>query len=185
MPTPGPGQAFESEDPNRPKVAFIEGGDNRFGYGPLAEDGSLYAIWATDESGTHYLIVEKDSEFLVGSESGLRGYQDFIADRDPISRTIALTNTSRTSHDRTAETFAKIGFPILIVGAVVCEVVSLGACSPVIALGAGFLIPAFSNQQSARGEDDLIEVYNRQLRGFEDQLVGKYRQAESALSGPK
>ena len=184
IPTLGPGQYFEKDDQDRPEIAFIEGGDEKFGYGPLADDGDLYTIWATDETGTHYLIVERDSDYLVGSESGLRGYRDFIADRDPIARTIEITNTSRRSHDRTAETFAKIGFPILVAGAVVCEVVSFGACSPIIALGAGFLIPAFSNQQNARGEDDLIEVYNMQLEGIEDQLVGKFNQTENALAGP-
>ncbi|OGO15079.1 MAG: hypothetical protein A2Z14_05370 [Chloroflexi bacterium RBG_16_48_8] len=61
-PTLGPWQYFDENDMNRPEVDLIEEGNDLFGYGPISGSDNLYAV--TDEVGTHYLIVHKDSELL-------------------------------------------------------------------------------------------------------------------------
>ena len=69
IPTLGPGQYFEEE--NKPDVSLIEGGDEQFGYGPLKDNPSLYAMWMTDEDGTHYFVVPKGDDSLLGDKDPL------------------------------------------------------------------------------------------------------------------
>lgn len=63
IPTLGPGQFFD--DDAKPRLISSHG-DDRFGWGELAEDSDLVLIWVTDEQGTQYLVAEKDSDFFLG-----------------------------------------------------------------------------------------------------------------------
>ena len=187
--TVGPGQSFEEGDPTRPKVMGIEDGDNQFGYGPLSGDPDLYAVWVTDSQGTHYLIVHKDSELLRGdvdSATGQRyqnGFDKYIRDREVIVSGLQSLNTSIRSHDESGKRFFNIGLPILAGAAVVCAVVTFGTCAPFIALGGAFMVPAFTNQESARALDDERLLEEGRLRVAEADVVSRF-EGNSATGGP-
>lgn len=92
QPTPvatiGPGAYFEASDTNRPDIEYIEGGDEQFGYGPVEGYPGLYAMWTTDENGTHYFLTDEGSEQLFGTIDPLTqnrredGFVHFIQQRD-------------------------------------------------------------------------------------------------------
>jgi hypothetical protein len=96
LPTVGPGQVFEESDPNRPEVGEVHGNDE-FGWGRIKGKPGLVLIWVTDELGTHYAVVDDQSELFLGTldeatdSRALDGFDDYIEQRERLVDEIIAT----------------------------------------------------------------------------------------------
>jgi len=165
IPTPGPGQYFEEDDPNRPEV-LREAGDAFFGYGPLASNPDLYAVWVTDGSGTHYYMVEKDSDLIWGDADPLggrrdNGLEDLIATRSSLLAQVSELVGLRGSRENTSRNLFWTGIGGLVLTGV-CVAATLGACGIFAGLAAPFLAGAFVTQGGARDTDAEISALAEQ-----------------------
>jgi hypothetical protein len=82
VPTLGPGQYFEEDDPNRPdpkKVLITSFGDDFFGYGRIRDTNNLYLVWVSDRDGTHYLIIDGNAPGFM-DPARTDEFSDLIAD---------------------------------------------------------------------------------------------------------
>lgn len=155
IPTVGPGSSFDEGDPNKPAVQYTEEGDADFGYGPLVGDDELYAVWTTDENGTHYVVVHKDSALLRGSEdtaTGGRhpnGFDELVKQREATKQKFVQEVTQAETRVDTSNRSFSIGLGVALVGSAVCIFVSFGACAPLVAIGGGFLLSAYNGQDTA------------------------------------
>jgi hypothetical protein len=171
MPTPistvGPGQFFEHDDPLRPEVTVVAG-DPRSGYGWLAGDPHLYAVWVTDESGTWYLIVEEGSNLITG-EGEQHGFAWFIGQREQILADIAEAHDDMTTYNDTADGFF-LGALGLTFGGAVCLAFTVGLCGVFLggAIGAAWYME--TNQRDAELEQNNIEALRSELRAVEEQM---------------
>ena len=177
VPTPDSGQYFEEDDPNRPEV-LREAGDDWFGYGALASNPDLYAIWVTDETGTHYLIVESDSDLIWGDtdRQGERlgnGLDGLIQQRSSLLNQIAELVGLSESRDNTSGTLFQIGIGGLILAGI-CVAATLGGCGVVLGAAGAFLAPAFVIQGDARENDTQVEVLATQLHDLEQLIRNRF-----------
>ncbi len=176
IPTIGPGSTFDQEDPSRPQEKFIEEGDDRFGYGPMAGSDDLYVVWTTDNTGTHYLVVHEDSDYLRGtrdSAAGGRhenGFDNLVKQREAEKIVRDEEIAIMDSRDSAAERSFSLGLGIALVGGIVCMAATLGACAPIIAVGGGFILAAFASQDSARSHDASARVHGNAVREMERRL---------------
>lgn len=173
IPTIGPGSAFNQDDPNRPQVKDIEEGDSRFGYGPMAGSDELYVAWTTDNTGTHYLVVHKDSDYLRGtrdSATGGRyenGFDNLIKQREVEKLVRDEDIAIRDSRESTADTALGIRVVVAVGGGVACIVATLGFCGAIIGLGGAFLVGAFASQATALDHDASARVHSNAIREME------------------
>lgn len=171
-----PGSKFEESDPDRPSVQFTEEGDAEFGYGPMVGDDDLYVVWTTDEDGTHYIVVHKDSALLRGSEdSGTggrhpNGIDELVRQREEVKQKFVQEVTQAEARVDTSNRSFTVGIGLALVGSAVCIFATLGACAPIVALGGGFLLSAFSSQDTgsthlaaATDHAEAIETLNGRL----------------------
>jgi len=181
--TVGPGQSFEDDDPRRPEIETIAG-DERFGYGFLTENPELYAVWVTDENGTHYLIVEETSEVVRGA-GDMAGFARLIADRADKLDEIATAANDRDTHNNTAFLSAGLGVGLLIGGAI-CIAASFGLCAVPAAAGFGAAWLAFSSQSDARTDQNRIDTAvdgEAGLHSLEAQMQSLHRRGQLIGSG--
>ena len=176
IPTIGPGSAFDQDDPNRPRVKEIEEGDEQFGYGPMAGSDELYVVWTTDNTGTHYLVVQKDSDYLRGtrdSATGGRyenGFDNLIKQRE-VEKLIRDEEIAiRDSRESTADVALGIGVVVAVGGGVACIVATLGFCGAIIGLGGAFLVGAFASQSTALDHNASAKVHSNAIREMERRL---------------
>ena len=176
IPTIGPGSTFDQADPNRPREKFIEEGDARFGYGPMAGSGKLYVVWTTDNTGTHYLVAHKDSDYLRGtrdSATGGRyenGFDNLVKQREAEKLVRDEEIAIRDSRESTANTAFGIGVVIAVGGGVACIVATLGICGAIIGLGGAFIIAAFASQSTALDHNASARVHGNAIREMERRL---------------
>jgi hypothetical protein len=188
VPTLGPGQYFEEDDPNRPDIAYREGGDAQYGYGPLAVDPNLYAMWVSDRNGTHYYIVHRDSEVLRGGidpEGGRypNGFDDLIEERRGILNAIQERVTARDSNDETSESLL-LGSLLFLGGAGVCVAFTLGACGVFVGVAGAFLVPSFMTQGDARQAESERQDLVVRLADVQGRLTGRFALGGAALPNP-
>jgi len=153
IPTLGPGQYFEQGDSNRPKVdpnSIV--GDAGFGYGRLAENLDLYVIWTTDEDGTHYLTVHKDSEILSGGSDPDGGFFNLVRERESILEGIELAVANQSTERAASERFGWGALGVVGLG-IVCVVLTGGTCLAFAGVAGGALWLSLSKDT----EVDLIE----------------------------
>ena len=190
IPTLGPGQYFEEE--NKPDVSLIEGGDEQFGYGPLNDNPSLYAMWVTDEDGTHYFVVPKGDDSLLGDKDPLtdqrlkNGFNQFIEDRDKTVTDMRSKRDDIHAHQRSREiTFYTVS---AIVGFVAgfCIVVTLGVCGAAVAIGAPIAIKVgsegFVDNAERESDIDRLSTLEDSLVKEEARLQGKFEVARASVS---
>ncbi len=187
IPTPGPGQYFEEDDPNRPEV-LREAGDDSYGYGPLASNPDLYAVWVTDGSGTHYYIVDGDSDLIWGDADPLggrrdNGLDDIIGARSSLLAQIAELVAARESRENTSRNLFWTGVGGLLV-ATACVAATLGACGIFAGLAAPFLVGGFVAQGSANEADAQINALADQLHGVEDLIRNRFALGLAGASAP-
>jgi len=174
IPTVGPGQIYERDDPLRPAVTVIAG-DSRFGYGYLSNQPELLVVWITNESGTWYQVVEEGSP-LVAGEGDLHGFTWYITERDRILRDIATAYDDMTTYNDTADDFF-LGAMALGVGGAVCLAFTVGLCGFLLggAIAGGWLME--TNQSNAELEQNDIEGLRADLFEMEaemEALFGRY-----------
>ena len=80
---PAPGTFEDLAGLGPDDVAFVQGGDEYFGYGPLAADPDSYLVWVSDTTGTRYFVVHGMSRFLRGTGAG-DGFIDLIQEREDL-----------------------------------------------------------------------------------------------------
>jgi hypothetical protein len=177
MPTPtyGPGQYFEEDDPNRPKLDEpLIVGDDRFGYAQLTENPDLYAVWITDENGVkQYLIVYKDSEVLTGGTNPSKGFFKLVENREEKFNLITIAIEQREKHIGTGDIF--LGGVVgtgLAWG--ICIFITGGWCLPAGGVLGGFLGLTVSKDNDARIQETIIDGYIRDVTRIEDDLRGKF-----------
>jgi hypothetical protein len=181
FPTLGPGQYFDEKDVNQPQVYLIEEGDEFFGYGPVSGNDDLYAVWITDESGTHYLIVHKDSELLRGDIDPVtdkrigNGFDQMMDPWVQISEDIEskLGDINEQQESRMSSHGTALG--IAGFGGLICVVVTGGACLVTVGLAAlaSWGKGVFHNGQR-RAEIARLEELQNNLIDEETRIVGKF-----------
>ncbi len=176
IPTIGPGSTFDQEDPSRPQEKFIEEGDERFGYGPMAGSDELYVVWTTNNTGTHYFVVHQDSDYLRGtrdSATGGRyenGFDNLVKQRE-VEKLIRDEEIAiRDSRESTANTAFEIGVVVAVGGGVACIVATLGFCGAIIGLGGAFMVAAFASQSTALDHNASARVHGNAIREMERRL---------------
>lgn len=191
IPTIGPGSTFDKDDPNGPREKFIEEGDERFGYGPMAGSDDLYVVWTTDDEGTHYLVVHKDSDYLRGtrdSATGGRyenGFDNLIKQRE-VERLVRDEEIAiRDSRESTADTAFGLGLLVAVGGGVACIVVTLGICGAILGIGGAFLVGAFASQSTALDHNASARVHGNAIREMERRLNSRaHTYSEGDLVAP-
>lgn len=138
IPTVGPGQYFEEDDPNRPEVGQVHG-DGRFGWGRIKDKPGLILIWVTDRDGAHYAVVEESSDLFSGaldSATGTRrddGFDDYIAQREELVQETVATHGEGIA--------AGLALGVLGWGMTLCPATGGGGCVAG-AVGAGAILLA-------------------------------------------
>lgn len=177
FPTVGPGQSFDQDSPNVPETVTEEG-DDQFGYGRIADNLNLLLLWYTDQSVTHYLVVDETNE---EQKNLVEYFQQQVSERESQLDDIAtkeLELQETVSKGRRNEVFA-VG--IAVAGGI-CGVLTGGLCIP-FALGAlgayGLAWDEYFRQERQFGERDLLL---EQLAETEANLSGSYGLIESAAN---
>ena len=181
IPTIGPGSMFDQDDPNRPRIKDIEEGDARFGYGPMAGSDELYVVWTTDNTGTHYLVVNKDSDYLRGtrdSATGSRyenGFDNLVKQREAEKLVRDENLAVRDSRESTADTAFGLGVLVAVAGGVACIVATLGICGAIIGLGGAFMVAGYASQSTALDHNATARVHSNAIREMERRLNSRAR----------
>ena len=180
-PSLGPGQAYD--ETNKPKVSYIEGGDDGFGYGPTEEDPSVYLIWTTDDAGTHYYTVGADSDQLRGTRDPVNnsreenGFVHVIEEYKTKAQEVSDQELLVNRHQTLRMTSHGGALGAAIAGGVICGIITGGACYVafgVVAVGA-WLSGVAQNGEKASAQEGLDRL-QVQLGGIEDRLRGKFDQ---------
>lgn len=151
IPTFGPGQYFEEDNPNSPQLDDgLIVGDRKFGYAQLTDNPDLYSVWITDENGMkHYLIVDKDSEVLTGGTDPGSGFFTLVSKREEKFNLILVAVDQKDAHYETGEKFAGG----IVVSAIVwglCITATGGLCLPFGGVFGGFIGLTFNKDNDAR-----------------------------------
>ena len=176
MPTVVPCDCYEEDDPNKPKYEEIEKGDTEFGYGPVDGDPDSYLIWYTDENGTHYRLVSKDSEVLFGTvdpstnQRRDNGFNELIRQREEVKKDLTDVNLEIAAEGKLSDGF--FGGALLFVGGglVVCILATAGICSiaaPI--LGTAGLGAVVFGMENAIDQTNLVEKRDATLADITDQ----------------
>lgn len=180
IPTLTSGQYFENGDINQPQVALIEKGNEKFGYGPISGNDELYAVWITDDKGTHYLIVHKDSELLRGDIDSVTKkriangidhmMEPWLETLDEINEKIGDINEQQ--ENRMSSHGTALG--IAGIGGLICVVVTGGLCLVTVGLAAlgAWGKGVFHNGQR-RAEISRLEELQNELIAEENRIIGK------------
>lgn len=188
LPTIGPGSTFDK----KPDVKFTEEGDEEFGYGPLEGSEDLYAVWTTDENGTHYVVVHKDSALLRGSVDSVtgeryeNGFEHLIDQREAAKKLLVQEVTQGESRLASSNTFVALGTGLVVAAAGICIIVSLGACAPVAVVGSALLVAAFTEQ--ADSSSHLVSAINHaeEIASLDGRLNERLdRQTSTELEAPQ
>ena len=192
LPTIGPGSTFEQGDTNNPGVRFIEKGDTAFGYGPLKGSDELYAVWTTDRDGTHYIVVHKDSVLLRGgidpatNSRYANGFDELIRLREEAQKLLDAEVAQIDPHNDTANNIFNIGAAVATVGAVVCILVTFGACAPIVGIGAALIVGGFASQSVARAHGAAARVHADSVESIEGELTDSLdRRTDSEIGAPQ
>lgn len=175
IPTLGPGQVFERDDPNRPRLdpdTII--GYQGFGFAQLTENSKLYAVWITDGEGTHYLIVPHDSEVLTGGTNPDGGFFHLAPLLEPLFDQIKTAGDDRKEHHETANNFR---VSTLVVGIVwgICVIATEGLCLALGGFGGGLFGGSMLKDNDAAIQQNAIDSLNRQLEDVERRMRGKFK----------
>jgi len=183
LPTLEPGQYFESDDPNKPPVdpdSIV--GDLKFGYGRSEDNPDLYVVWMTDQNGTHYLTVHKDSEILSGGSDPAGGFIDLVRERERIRADIDLAVANQATERRARDRFAGGAFGAAAIG-LACVAITAGTCLAFVGVAAAAVWLSLSKDteteliqnQIDRDQKDLSQIEGNLRFGFR---VGQTTEAE-------
>ena len=169
IPTVGPGQSFEQDSFARPKT-ITQHGDDQFGYGRIEGSANLLLVWFTDEFGTHYLVLDENSEELKGL------FQDFeqaITDREAKLTEIETKDLEVAKSTRTGRRNELFTLGLGVAGGV-CSLLTGGFCIPfaIAAVAAyGLAWDQYFEQERLLGERDIMDG---QLNEIEMNITGTY-----------
>lgn len=168
--TLGPGQYFEESDAGRPDVLRIEGGDEDVGYGPSAQDQSLYLMWYTDENGTHYRTVDSASQLLYGTIDPItgdrrdNGFNEIVNQREAILTRIEIIDDGIRGEGREAKGGFGVSFVLIGAGLAVCILATAGVCSIAAPLlGAAALTSAGVGVQNSIQQRNMVDQRETEL----------------------
>jgi len=142
----------------------------------MAGSDELYVVWTTDNTGTHYLVVDKDSDYLRGtrdSATGGRyenGFDNLVKQREAEKIVRDEEIAIRDSRESTANTAFGIGVVVAVGGGVACIVATLGICGAIIGLGGAFIVAAFASQSTALDHNASARVHGNAIREMERRL---------------
>ena len=184
IPTLGPGQYFEENDTDVPKVTFIEEGDEEYGYGPIKGEKGLYLLWVTEGGGKHYLVVSDKSDMLLGmldedtDERSENGFIHYIKLLDEARKDVEEQQIVANSHQRKRMGSHTTALGIALVGGLICGILTAGAC--LVAFGGAALV-AWGNGVNENAEKLSAQDRLDQLQSYyddaEQQVLGKFEQA--------
>jgi hypothetical protein len=156
------GRAFDCPvglpDRCRPELTTMAG-DDYFGYGEISGAPGLRLVWVTDESGTHYLVVDETNPGFGGSLPD--DFSDFIAQRD-------AAIAARDGAQSTGQTTVAVGGTAVLVMVALCPetlgATCLGAGIGIVVAGIANTIIQSSNSRRA----------DRDLEAAEANLLGRF-----------
>jgi len=167
IPTVGPGQYFEDDDPNQPEVGQKHG-DDKFGWGMIVGEPGLVLVWITDREGTHYAVVDETSDLFLGSLDPVTntrredGIDDYIAQRDELQSQVLVTHAEGIG--------AGLAVGVLAWGIGLCPVTGGGGCAAGVVGGVAVLVVgavrSFVVAQVQKA--DLREVNSNLIAAFDE-----------------
>ena len=172
LPTVGPGSSFDE----KPAVKFTEEGDDRFGYGPLEGSDELCAVWTTDETGTHYVIVHKDSELLRATEDTVtggrheNGIEQLIKQREDIKQLLDQELGQAGSRLASSNRSFSLGMGLAVGAAAACVFITLGVCGIIAGIAGGFLFAAYNGQDSSLAHLASATNYSEAISSLDGRL---------------
>ena len=132
-------------------------GDDYFGYGEISGSTGLRLVWVTDESGTHYLVVDEGNPDFAGNLPD--DFADFIAQRDGA---IAARDSAQSS----GQTTYAVGGTAVVVMLALCPETFGATC---IGAGIGIVVGGIANiiiqSTNSRRADRDIETADANLLG--------------------
>jgi hypothetical protein len=191
MPTVPPcDDCFEEDDPNRPQYEEIEQGDKQFGYGPVDGDPDSYLMWYTDDSGTYYRKVSKDSEVLFGTvdpstdQRRDNGFNELVRQREELKNDLTTVNLAISAEGNLSDGLFGGGLLFVGVGLGICILATAGICSiatPI--LGTAGLGAALLGVENAIDQSNLVDKRDVILEDIAEQearLEEKFDNPESS-----
>jgi hypothetical protein len=176
IPTLGPGQSFTAD--NKPDL-ISKLGDDEFGYGKIAGKPGLYLMWVTDERGTHYFTVDgTDQQFNSGETAD--DFTDFIGQREEKRLQIEEKQAEIDIHRNKRWTSDGVGLLIIGFGALVCGIVTGGACFAPFAVGA---LTAVGNAVAENSAAQSLQPSLEALQGDLDQIDANLSGTFMAMGG--
>ena len=171
LPTLGPGQYFEADDAQRPDTGRVHG-DEEFGWADIKGNPALALVWTTDETGAHYLVVDRTSAFFLGTldpetnERANDGFQGLVEQMDVIQAD-RISTASEGIGSGAALLFLAWGLGL-------CPETGGAGCIAGV-VGAGAVALGNSVRNFVR-----IQQYNHDLRLVRESLADKFSEATSS-----
>jgi len=184
QPTFGPGQYFEEDDPNKPDFDrdTIQG-NHEFGYAQLTENPEFFAVWVTDEDGTHYLIVDMDCQIMTGGPDPNSGFFNIIRNIDSKYTDIQQAERHKDTHENSASSF-RWGETIAAIAWGGCVVLTEGLCLPLVGIFGGLAGLSLNKDNDAQIEEDNIEIYRQEIEDFQNDLNGLFVIGQAIYGNP-
>jgi len=182
---PAPGTFEDLAGLGLDDVAFVQGGDEYFGYGPLAADPDSYLVWISDTKGTRYFVVHGMSRFLRGTGVG-DGFIELIQEREELFIEFEALMAERDNQLAKGDAGFGFGGAAGLVLWGICVFATGGACGIAVGVLGGFGLVSVSSgvgqysdyEETSDKLDDLfirIDRNMKQLQGLEglaDELGG-------------
>jgi len=174
-PTFGPGQYFEDDDPYSPQFDDdLIVGNKKYGYARFEENPDLYAVWITNEDGTHYLIVEKDSEVLTGGTDPNSGFFTLIMRIEEKYEQIQTAVDQRDAHYTTEKNY-RWGEVVTTVIWSACVIFTEGLCLPLVGVFGGLFGLSMNKENDAKIQETIIDGHQREVANIQSKLRGKFK----------
>lgn len=148
-------------------------GDEEFGYGEIRDSGGLYAVWVTDERGTHYLIVDGSDPQLTTDRQD--HFASLVSDRAEDQAAID-ERMVEIDGERGLRYGLDVGsFATILVGAGACAFITAGGCIIPFAAGALALVGNAMAHASAQASlEATLPALQEELAQTERNLIGRF-----------
>jgi hypothetical protein len=144
-------------------------GDDYYGYGEISGSTGLRLVWVTDESGTHYLVVDEGNPDFAGNLPD--DFADFIAQRDGA---IAARDAAQSSALRTAG----VGSGAVLLMLALCPETFGATC---LGAGIGIVVGVISN---AINQSDNSRRADGDIERAEANLLGRFDALRASAGSP-
>jgi hypothetical protein len=158
-------------DPSTEVVSIV--GDEEFGYGEIRDSGGLYAVWVTDERGTHYLVVDGSDPQLTADRAD--HFASLVSDRAEDQAAID-ERMAEIDGERGLRYGLDVGsLATILVGAGACTFITVGGCILPFAAGALTLVGNAMAHASAQASlEATLPALQEELAQTERNLIGRF-----------